>query len=134
MNYETTPDCVCGGTGTLLVGSVNRVPCHECLARYDRTHCAACDRRFAEGEGRCRFAGLHGEVFFCEPCEAKRPKLEEDYKSMVLRYRAACVASNAASDVMGRARTSEEVIAAAPDVARAFKEERDALDALAGKS
>lgn len=89
MNYETTPDCVCGGTGTLLVGRLNRVPCHECLARWDRTHCTNCEKRFVEGEGRCSFRGLHGEVFFCEACNALRPKPEEDYRAIVLRFRAA---------------------------------------------
>lgn len=137
MNYETTNDCICGGTGTLLVGSVNRVPCHECIARWDRTHCTNCEKRFVEGEGRCSFRGLHGEVFFCEPCEAKRPKPEEDYKGMVLRYRAAEAAAKAAGVEFERCQREfdrEGHVAAVLGLRRTAQERRDALDALAGKS
>lgn len=141
MNYETTPDCICGGTASLPCPNsapddlLACIPCHECIARYDRTHCARCDKRFAEGEGRCRFAGMHGEVFFCERCESLRPKTAEEFKAMVLRRRTATAAKKQAIDEFHRCRSSLDRTGYAASIVAmraAEAEEKAALEAIDG--
>ncbi len=114
MSYDTDPWCI-----------------------YTRTHCAACDRRFVEGEGRCRFAGLHGEVFFCEPCEAKRAKPEEDYRVMVTRRREALAKRKVAIEEFNRCRSAfdtERYAAAVAAMREASREATAALAAIDGAS
>jgi len=50
MDMETTPDCVCKGTGRVpfpgTEGSEfpSNIPCGKCLHRYEMMHCVHCDK------------------------------------------------------------------------------------------
>ena len=48
MNYETSPDCVCGGTGSVPFSESSplaMIPCGACMERFDQTHCNCCEKR-----------------------------------------------------------------------------------------
>lgn len=48
MNYEITPDCVCGGTGSVPFSpedQVSLIPCSQCVERFYETHCNVCEKR-----------------------------------------------------------------------------------------
>lgn len=51
MNYDCIPECKCGGTGSIVPNPsrpLNRFPCGDCIARFDRNHCAQCSKRLQE--------------------------------------------------------------------------------------
>lgn len=135
MKYERTPDCICGGRGTLPFDSENRrefgrIPCHECLARYARTHCANCDVRV--GDGGCV---TENGTKLCEPCMARRPPPAEDFKALVLRRRTATAARKQAIDEFHRCRSSLDRAGYAASIVAmraAEAEEKAALEAIDG--
>jgi len=133
VNYEITPDCVCGGEGTLPFPGAKfaRIPCHACLARYVRTHCASCDALV--GDGGCVTAE---GTKLCESCMARRPPPEEDFRAMVLRRRAATAAKKTAIDAFHRCRSAfdrEGYAASIVAMRAAAAEEKAALAAIDGE-
>lgn len=137
MKYERTPDCICGGRGTLSFDpsepdAISRYPCPECLDRYARTHCANCDARV--GDGGCV---TENGTKLCEPCMARRPPPAEDFKALVLRRRTATAAKKQAIDEFHRCRSSLDRAGYAASIVAmraAEAEEKAALAAIDGVS
>jgi hypothetical protein len=62
MDMETIPECICGGTGCIRFNDqyLSFVPCGECIARYDRTHCSMCHNTMKDGQSI-----VHEDRHFC---------------------------------------------------------------------
>ena len=71
MDYDITPDCVCGGTGTIQFSGddpFSLIPCGECLARYDRNFCPVCDTRHTGTDPTYPWIGNNPQRRVCGLC------------------------------------------------------------------
>jgi len=84
MDYDTTPDCVCGGTGTIQFSEdvpFSLIPCGECLARYDRNFCPVCDTRHTGTDPT--YPWMYGTRRVCGKCVVSAIKGLQQRKQML---------------------------------------------------